>query len=134
MGPPWSPPRAISASPMATTTALPLEEPPAINSGLRGLRTGQGYEVWEPPEKQRSSQTVLPTISAPASSRRVTTVASTRGTYPSIRAEPFRRGIPARAMLSFRATFLPASGPPAAPLTEHRQAQAPRGFSAGSGR
>ena len=27
--PPWSPPIAISASPVATTTALPDDEPPA---------------------------------------------------------------------------------------------------------
>jgi hypothetical protein len=39
-------------------------------------------EVWLPPEKQKFSHTALPTISAPASSTRVTTVASSSGTKP----------------------------------------------------
>ena len=39
-----------------------------------------GREVWEPPEKQRSSHTAFPAIVAPAASSRVTTVASRSGT------------------------------------------------------
>jgi hypothetical protein len=35
--PPVSVPRATSASPLATTTALPLDEPPGIRSGASGL-------------------------------------------------------------------------------------------------
>ena len=45
-----------------------------------GLCTGAGELVCDPPEKQKYSQVALPTTVAPASSRRVTTVASTLGT------------------------------------------------------
>ena len=77
--PPWSPPRARSARPAATSAALPLEDPPAVRDRSHGLCTGPVRDVWLPPEKHRSSQTALPAIVAPASSSRVTTVASRRG-------------------------------------------------------
>ena len=48
---------------------------------------------------------------APAASSRVITVASYRGTYPSMVREPFIIGSPATAMLSLTATRRPASGP-----------------------
>lgn len=44
------------------------------------LWTGPFALVWLPPEKQKYSHTDLPTIVPPASSTRVTTVASTSGT------------------------------------------------------
>ena len=47
---------------------------------LCGFFTGSGCEVWLPPEKHRSSHTVLPRMVPPASRMRVTTVASTSGT------------------------------------------------------
>ena len=78
--PAWSPPIAMSTSPAATTAALPVDEPPGVWPGTRGLMTGPEALVALPPEKEKYSQTVLPTISAPASSRRVTTVASISGT------------------------------------------------------
>ena len=40
--PPWSPPSARSTAPVATSTALPLDEPPALRVGSHGLRTGAG--------------------------------------------------------------------------------------------
>ena len=45
--------------------------------------------MWLPPEKQKLSQVVLPTISPPASSIRVTIVASTSGTKPRMTELPF---------------------------------------------
>src|SRR5882672_8154444 len=113
--PPWSPPMARSTSPAATSAALPLEEPPVERVWSHGLRTGPDREVCEPPEKHRSSQTALPTIVPPASSTRVTTVASRVGTKPSTVLEPFIIGTPATVMLSLMATLSPASGPLGAP-------------------
>src|SRR5271157_86769 len=119
----------MSQSPCTTRAAGPLDDPPALYFGLCGLRTGPVAEVNEAPEKHKSSHTALPIISPPASSIRVTTVASTSGTNPSNMAEPFIMGIPARQMLSFNAIFLPASLPALAPFTEHLQYQAFKGFS-----
>src|SRR5947207_108795 len=59
MEPPWSPPRARSAWPAATSAALPLEDPPAVRERSQGLRTGPVREVWLPPEKHRSSQAAV---------------------------------------------------------------------------
>src|SRR3954449_2090036 len=132
--PPWSPPSARSASPEATRAALPLELPPVVRDGSHGLRTGPEHEVWLPPEKQRSSQTALPVIVAPAASSRLTTVASRLGTKPSRVSEPFIIGTPATAVLSLIATVRPASGPWSAPWTSVLTYQAPSGLSASSGR
>ena len=125
---------ARSTSPVATSTALPPEEPPEEREGSHGLRTGPVAGVWLPPEKQRSSQTLLPAISPPASRMRRTTVASLRGTNPSRVAEPFIMATPATSVLSLMATRRPARGPSSRSRTEHRRYQAPSGLSAGSGR
>ncbi len=132
--PPWSPPIARSTSPAATRAALPLELPPVVRDGSQGLRTGPVTEVWLPPEKQRSSQTALPVIVAPASSRRVTTVASCEGTKPSTVCEPFIIGTPATSTLSLTATVPLASGPSAAPRISAVTYQAPSALSASAGR
>src|ERR671931_1166907 len=87
--PPWPPPGATGTSPEATTTALPDDDPPAEWPLRCGLCTGPLALVWLPPEKQKYSQTVLPTIVPPASRMRVATVASTSGTYPSSVEAPF---------------------------------------------
>src|SRR3954471_1305981 len=100
MEPPWSPPVATSTTPDATSAALPLDDPPDDRPVSHGLRTGPVREGWEPPEKQRSSQTALPAIVAPAASIRDTIVASRDGTKPSRVAEPFIIGTPATAVLS----------------------------------
>ena len=131
--PPWSPPSARSASPAATRAALPLDDPPADFAGFHGLWTGPVFDVWLPPEKHRSSQTDLPVIVAPASSSRVTTVASRRGTNPWTVAEPFIIGSPATSMLSLIATRRPASGPSPAVVMSVVTYQAPSSFSAAPG-
>src|SRR5919107_1522165 len=124
---------AMSTSPAATSAALPLDEPPAERVWSWGLSTGPVSEVWLPPEKHRCSQTALPGISPPASRIRVTMVASNSGTYPSSAEEPFIIGTPATQTLSLMAICLPERGPFSAPLIEHLQYQALRGFSSGSG-
>src|SRR5215467_6039546 len=106
---------AISTSPAATTAALPDDEPPAEYPGFRGFCTGPAALVWLPPEKQKYSQWTLPAIVPPASSMRVTIVASTSGTYPSSVDAPFIIGTPARQMLSLSAMRLPFNLPPGAP-------------------
>src|SRR6266403_3214201 len=115
--PPWSPPRAIGTSPAATSAALPPDDPPALWAGLCGLRITPVAQVWLAPEKQRSSQAALPAMVPPASRIRVTTVASSSGTYPSSNAEPFIIGRPSAPAWIF--VF---------------QYQAPYGFSAAEGR
>src|ERR1700704_5154436 len=132
--PPWSPPIAMSTSPSATTTALPEDDPPAENPILCGLCTGPVELVWLPPDIQNDSQWTLPAISAPASSMRVTIVASKSGTKPSSVDEPFIIGTPASMMLSFSATTLPFSLPLAAPLTVDLRYQALCRLSSGAGR
>src|SRR3954451_1961985 len=131
--PPWSPPRARSTSPAATSAALPLELPPVVRDRSHGLRTGPVHEVWLPPEKQRSSQTALPVTVAPAASSRLTTVASRPGTKPSRVRDPFIIGTPATAVLSLIATVRLASGPSSAPWISVRTYQAPSGLSDSSG-
>ena len=76
MEPPWSPPMAISHSPLVTRAALPLEEPPAERAWSWRLSTGPVSELWLPPEKHKDS----PQISPPTSRMRVTIVASASGT------------------------------------------------------
>src|SRR6266567_6140573 len=132
--PPWSPPIAISHSPVTTSAALPLDEPPAERVGSCGLRTGAVSEVWLPPEKQRCSHTAFPTISPPASKMRVTMVASNSGTYPSNADEPFIIGTPATHTLSLIAMRFPARIPVEAPLMVHFWYQAFSGFSSALGR
>jgi hypothetical protein len=92
-----------------------------------GLRTGPLSLVWLPPEKHRLSHTDLPVIVAPASSSRVTTVASDSGGYPLTVTLPLIIGTPARQVLSLTATVRPASGPSLAPLMVVRQCQLPPG-------
>src|SRR4029453_18699407 len=101
----------ISTSPAPMSAPHPDDEPPAEKPCLYGLCTGPIAEVWLPPERQKYSQCDLPTIVPPASRMRVTTVASTSGTYPSSVDAPFIIGTPARHTLSLSTTRLPASGP-----------------------
>src|SRR5438270_7590109 len=64
MDPPVSVPSATSASPDATATADPLEEPPGTSRGSSGL-TGVPYHGLIPDTPKASScRLVLPTITA----------------------------------------------------------------------
>src|SRR5246127_3021065 len=92
--PPWSPPRARSTSPAATSAALPLDDPPVSRVVSHGLRTGPDAEAKLDPEGQRSSQTLLPAMVPPAARSRSTTVASRLGRKPSTARDPFIIGMP----------------------------------------
>src|SRR5205823_14757474 len=64
--PPVSEPRATSASPEATATADPLDDPPGMRSGSRGL-TGVPNHGFVPSGNMASScRLALPTRRAPA--------------------------------------------------------------------
>ena len=52
MEPPWSPPIAISASPVATSTPHPELEPPAERDLSYGLPTGPVAAVFDTPKAQ----------------------------------------------------------------------------------
>ena len=64
---------------------------------------------------------VTATISPPAARMRLTTAASSDGTYPCSTGEAPVSGIPAIEMLSLSATRLPRSGPSAAPASRMEQ-------------
>ena len=78
--PPVSVPSAKSASPAATATALPPDEPPGTRSMHHGFFTGPNAEFSFELPIANSSRFVLPIITAPAASRRSTTVAEYGGT------------------------------------------------------
>ena len=71
---------AATAKPAATAAADPPLEPPGTRSVASGLRTGPNAEFSLELPIANSSQLVLPRITAPASSSRVTAVASYGGT------------------------------------------------------
>ncbi len=74
--PPVSEPRASGANPAATAAAEPPEDPPGTRDGSCGFRVVPNAEVSVEEPMANSSMLVLPTTTAPASARRVTTVAS----------------------------------------------------------
>ncbi len=74
--PPVSEPNAIGTQSAATAAAEPPLDPPGACVRAQGLRTGPNAEFSFDDPIANSSQLVLPTITAPAASRRVTTVAS----------------------------------------------------------
>jgi hypothetical protein len=68
--------------------------------------------VNEDVELQKFSQMVVPTMCAPASSARVTTVASELEFQAGIASVPKSCGTPATAMLSFKHTVFPLRSSP----------------------
>src|ERR1700681_602137 len=75
--PPVSVPKATSASPVATATADPEDDPPGSRLGSRGF-SGVPDQRFTPLADQHSSVSpVLPTIRAPPSRADATTAAST---------------------------------------------------------
>ena len=64
--PPLSEPKAMSAAPVATATAEPLEEPPGTSVGLRGLTGVPKYSLIPDPPCANSTRFALPTSRAPA--------------------------------------------------------------------
>ena len=77
--PPVSVPSETTARPAATAAAEPPLEPPGTRSSATGFRTGPYAEFSFELPMANSSQLVLPRMTAPASSRRSTAVASYGG-------------------------------------------------------
>ena len=123
--PPVSVPNATSASPVATATADPLEEPPGSRLGSRGL-SGVPAQWLIPLADQHSSvRLALPTIRAPPSRADATTGASVwaRSAISATTGHPAVVGSPATSMQSLTASRGPASLPSASP--EMRTTQVP---------
>src|SRR5438309_6888163 len=92
--PPVSVPSAKSASPAATATADPPDDPPGTRSVRHGFFTGPNAEFSFDEPIANSSRLVFPSMTAPRSSSRPTTVAEYTGTYPSRMRDPAVVGIP----------------------------------------
>jgi len=108
--PPVSDPSAIDAMRAATAAADPPLDPPGVRSSAHGLRVGPNAEFSVDEPIANSSQLVLPTMMAPARSRRATAVASYGGTNDSRIFDAAVVRTPRVQMLSFSATGTPASG------------------------
>src|SRR3989475_8264997 len=101
--PPVSVPSAKSASPAATATADPPEDPPGTRSVRHGFFTGPNAEFSLDEPIANSSRLVFPSMTAPRSSSRSTTVAEYGGTYPSRIRDPAVSGIALQAMMYLHA-------------------------------
>src|SRR6187399_1945080 len=108
--PPVSDPSASGTIPAATAAAEPPLEPPGMRSTAQGLRVGPKAEFSVDEPIANSSQLVLPMKTAPAASRRETTVASKGGTNDSRIREDAVVRTPQVLRLSLRATGTPARG------------------------
>ena len=104
--PPVSVPKATSASPVATATADPDDDPPGSRRGSRGF-TGVPDQWFTPLADQHSSVSpVLPTIRAPPSRADATTAASISAgsAISATTGHPAVVGTPATSMQSFTAS------------------------------
>src|ERR1700741_3322907 len=115
-----SPPRVSDRPPNAATPAAPAaadppDEPPGTRVTSCGFRVAPNAEFSVDEPIANSSRFVLPTITAPASRSRVTTVASYGGRHPSRIFDEHVVGMPRVARLSLIATGTPASGPGSSP-------------------
>src|SRR5213596_3183860 len=122
--PPVSEPSASGTSRAATTAADPPLDPPGVRSAAHGLRTGPYAEFSFDEPMANSSQFVLPTMTAPAASRRWMTVASYGGMYWSRIFDDAVVRSPRTLRLSFTATGTPASGPSVSPAARRRSTAA----------
>src|SRR5579862_5521413 len=111
MDPPVSEPRPKGAKRADTAAALPPDDPPGTRRRSRGLRVGPKAEFSVEDPMANSSRLVLPTITAPAPTRRCTTVASYGGSQPARIRDEHVVGTPRVHRLSLSATGTPASGP-----------------------
>src|SRR5687768_2898794 len=124
--PPVSEPNASGTHWAATAAADPPLDPPGVVSRFHGLCTGPYAEFSFDDPIANSSQFVLPTITAPAASSRVTTVASYGGMNESRIFDEAVVRMPRTHMLSFSAIGTPASGPRRSPAARWRSMAAAR--------
>ena len=107
--PPVSVPTAAAASPSATDTAAPDDEPPGARSGSSALG-GVAVRGFSPsPENASSVMWVLPRQTMPRRAARARMLASLRGTRPSSRRDPASVTVPPLSMLSFQLMATPSS-------------------------
>src|SRR6266567_6225721 len=110
--PPVSVPRATSASPAATATAEPLDDPPGSRPGSSGLAGVPDHGFTPLADQHSSVRLVLPTIRAPARRAAATTGAS-RSAGPACSAiawQPAVVGRPSTSMQSLTASRGPSPG------------------------
>src|SRR4051812_36185133 len=113
--PPVSEPSASGAHRAATAAADPPLDPPGVRSSAHGFRVGPKAEFSVDEPIANSSQFVLPTITAPAASRRSTAVAVYGGLNVSRIFDDAVVRMPSRQRLSLTAIGTPARGPSGAP-------------------
>jgi len=99
-----SDPSASGVNPAATATADPPLDPPGVRSVSQGLREGPKAECSVDDPIANSSQFVLPSTTAPAVSRRATTVASYGGWKSPRMREPAVARMPRTQIVSFTPT------------------------------
>src|SRR5688572_2763065 len=107
----------------ATAAAEPPLDPPGVRVTSHGFFDGPNAEFSVDNPMANSSRLVLPTMTAPAASRRSTTVALYGGTKPCRILDEAVVGTPAVHMLSLRAIGTPCSGPAGRPAASSRLAR-----------
>ena len=107
-------PRDSGTMKSATAAAEPLDEPPGVCAGLKGLRVAPAVML------ASSVVTVLPITTAPASRHRATAAASTRGRWPAKIGEPHSVGRSRVSKMSFTPSGRPCKGPRSGPASSAR--------------
>src|SRR6266568_5034967 len=110
--PPVSVPRATSASPAATATAEPLDDPPGSRRGSAGFAGVPDHGFTPLADQHSSVRLVLPTIRAPARRAAATTAASLAAGLASSATtwQPAVVGRPSMSMQSLTASRGPSPG------------------------
>ena len=115
--PPMSVPSASGTQPLATATADPPDDPPALRAGSCGFRVTPQRGLRVKPEWANSGVVVLPTMMAPAAFRRRTITGSwVPGASETVH-DPRVAGWPAEGVKSFSATGTPQRRPGSAPTS-----------------
>ena len=111
--PPVSVPRATSASPVATATAEPLDEPPGSRPGSSGFGGVPSQEFTPLADQHSSVRLVLPTIRAPVRRAAATTGAS-RSAGPACSAIAWQPAVVGRPSMSMQSLTASRGPPPGA--------------------
>ena len=120
--PPASDPSAIGTQPVATATAEPPDEPPAVWLGFQGLPVGPQRGLSVKLEWANSGVVVFPIMMPPAFFRRSTRGGSKSGTQCSKTLDPSVVRLPAVGVKSLIANGTPCNGPTCFPERTSRSA------------
>src|SRR5262245_52350928 len=110
MDPPVSVPRLIGASPAATATAEPDDDPDGEQAMFQGLRAGGNSTSQDGPPWANSHVAVFPSRIAPAASSRSVQALSSAGTLFASKRDCAVVGTPATSKMSFRQYGTPCNG------------------------